>query len=140
MKKIFSLVVLLMLTFSISGCCTFWPAHYSDEIYNLMVDCKHDALVLMDKSVTSYSENQADIDNIQKKLSKLGSLLNDRRKDDPSCKQYALLMARDKALFGEFLVRWQEKDKFSRVFIDDSKTNISAAFDEMIKTESARKK
>ena len=94
----------------------------------------------MDKSVTSYSQNLVEIDDLRNKLSRLESLLQKRRANDFSRKQYSLLMARDKGLLGDFLATWKEDDKFNQAYIDGSKKNISAAFDEMISTESARKK
>ncbi len=140
MKKLFAVIVPLMILFSVSACCTVFPRSYNDEIYKLMVDCKQDVLALMDKSVTSYTKNQAGIEAVQKKLTALGSLLSEQCDGDASCKQFTVIMAKDKGLFGEFLVRWQEKDKFSRAFIDSWKTNMGAAFDEMIAAETARDK
>jgi hypothetical protein len=124
----------------ILGCCSFFPKPYSETIYNQMVDCKQDALSLMDKGSTSYSQNKTDIDSINTKMSKLKSLLDERCSEDVSCQQYEIMMASDKGLLGEFLVKWEENDTFSNVFIAQWKINVSTSFDKMIETENSRKK
>jgi hypothetical protein len=125
---------------AIIGCSTLIPAPYSQGIYDQLVDAQKDALVLMDKGTGTYADNQSDVEALTLKMETLkNAILKRSSNKDISYKQYEILMAPDKGLLGEFLIRWKEKGPQSKAFLDEWKTNVTASFDEMISTETARK-
>jgi hypothetical protein len=140
MSRLISFMGSLFFGAAIIGCSTLIPAPYSQGIYDQLVDAKKDALVLMDKGTGTYADNQADAEALTGKMEILKSAILKRSSDkDVSYKQYSILMAPDKGLLGEFLLRWKEKGPQSKVFLAEWKTNVTASFDEMISTEAARK-
>jgi len=86
MKRIFVVIGSLLMFLSISGCCSFIPAPYSQAIYDQLSDAKKDSLALMDKGTTQFSENQTEIASLTQKMDTLKAAILKRcpDKDDPS--------------------------------------------------------
>lgn len=140
--KRFSLMLILvaLILSPVAGCALI--SHYDATSYQHATDLKAQSLLLIAKATDPPGMHAAEIAAVQLKL--LQAYEYERGKGKPNLitvQQWELLNNPDGALMGGFLKKWQtENAAQSPAFIKGVSTNVSAAFDEIIKLERAKVK
>lgn len=131
MKKL-ALLPLLFLT----GCFTL-ITNFDQNTYNNATTLKVESLELIDKGSEPANIYRGSIVNLQSKLDYALAYEEGKGKaNHTSQAQWKLLADHKGNLMGGYLENW--KDGYSKAFVKEKHKQISDAFDEIIKLESAK--
>jgi hypothetical protein len=132
-----SLMFLIILTFSITGCALSVDS-FDNLAYHNATSLKVDSLALMGKATESYSKHEDTVEALKLSVEKAYEYANGRPKNEEVSEQWVLMKDPEKNLLGGFLVRWKEKGKLSPAFVDEAMRLISSGFDQIIGLESGK--
>ncbi len=128
---------------AIGLCCFFFAtacntiATYDQVAYEHATNAKVDALALMDKATTPYSDHIKDIEAVQLELAKAAEYDNGRPLNRYTIELWKTLRS-DSGILNRFLVSWKKSGTLSSTFIDDKKAHVARAFDDIIQLESGK--
>ena len=111
---------------------------YSPEAYKQAVDLKIESLNLMSYATLSYDDYQADVDYLWTELNKAYEFAKGRPDNKISARQWEILIDKDGNLLGGFLIRWDDENVLSQMFVDEMQLLVSDAFDTIIGLESGK--
>ncbi|HWB24804.1 MAG TPA: hypothetical protein VG738_04960 [Chitinophagaceae bacterium] len=136
------LVCLFAIPFFVSSCKTI--SVYDDTTFVNTSTLKAQAVVLMDHATENYSQYADKVDAILIDAQKLYAMQKAREKNQVTIAQWQKLMAPDpvtkQSVLPGFFALWKKKKTLQQDFIDDAKTQVSDAFDEILKLEGAKLK
>ncbi len=130
-KKIFGLLSILLLF----SCTATKTALYDQYSYQKTTEIKVSSLELMSTAATSYSLHKTDADKLLLDIDKQIEYEKNKSNNEISYAMWQIVRDQEKNLLGGFIKRWSEKSSFSSVFIDESKKQVSNAFDILIQYE-----
>ena len=110
-------------------------ALYDQYAYIQAISVKVDALNLIDLATEDYQSHQKEITALNTEIQKVYEYDIRRSKDSLTVKQWDILKNPSGHLLGSFFSHWKNSGKLSSTYIDDKKTIICAAFDQIIKLE-----
>ncbi len=93
----------------------------------------------MDKARGTYRSHQGAIEALMVELKKAHEYVKGVPSNSISAQQWNILIKEDGDLLGKFIKRWKERSTLSHIFIDEFKSPISDAFDEIICLEANKK-
>jgi hypothetical protein len=133
-------IVLLFVTVVAISSCAPTIALYDQYAYTQSTSAKVDALNVMGMATENYSSHQKDVTALTTELQKLYEYDKGRAKNQLTIKQWDIVMDSTGHLLGGFLKMWQTKGTLSTTFINDNKSNVALAFDQIIKLELSKNK
>ncbi|XPV70535.1 MAG: hypothetical protein ACNI25_08105 [Halarcobacter sp.] len=132
-----SVIWMILFSFIISG-CSLLIDKYDTVAYQNATSIKVDSLELMDKATQPYSKNKIIVDRLKVKVEKAYEYAKGRPKNELVTKQWEIMKDPSRNLLGGFLARWKEKGTLSKIFIIETKRNVSLGFDQIIGLESGK--
>jgi len=132
-----TLLFFLMLVLMVPIGCAPTLSLYDQYAYTQTTSIKVDVLNLMDLATEDYQSHVKDITSVNTEIQKMYEYDKGRTKDSLTIKQWNILVD-PKNLYGRFLNDWKTSGHLSATFIGDKKTNVTAAFDEIVKLENGK--
>lgn len=130
--KFFYITIILL---GIQSCSLLKTAIYDQYTYEKTTTLKVEALYLMSNADSSFINYKQDIDQLKINLEKVAEYEKNKPNNEITYEMIRLIQNQEKNLLGGFLKRWEEKDKLSVAFIEESKIQVEEAFDLLIKYE-----
>ena len=118
------------------ACSTMSP--FSERAYNYVVTTKVDALALMGKAITPYTENQEAIETFTNALEKAKAYDATRSLNSETNQMWAIITDPEKHLLGGFLKEWKQKETMSATLIKFKQKQVEKAFDELARLEQGK--
>ena len=134
-RRLLSAVPALVLV--LSACSTIAP--YDQAAYEHATSAKAEALLLMDKATTAYSQNTDKIDAVILDLNKAYEYDKGRARNQLTVKLWMDLLSPDD-LFGAFIAKWKSKGQLHPGYIEVKKKDVEDAFDQIIQLEQGKQK
>lgn len=134
--SMFRSLILFCFAVMLTGCSSI--AKFDQQAYNNAVNAKVSALILIEKAVTPYEQNQAEIAALRYALNQGYEYANGLPKNEIITQQWGIMKNPQGHLMGGFLERWQTKKILKTVFIENVKSLVSAGFDSIIGLESGK--
>ena len=133
---------ILALALVIAACSPLISA-YDGDTFKDTTELKAKTLVLMDRAVEPYDNYKTQVDEVMVMAGSLYDRQKVRRYNKLTVKQWDLLLSDDalpgtKAMLPPFFENWKSDGKLKPFYIKEIKKQIAAAFDEIIKLESAK--
>jgi len=122
---------------ALTACSTIAP--YDQAAYEHATSTKAEALLLMDRATTSYSQNTDKIDAVILDLNKAYEYDKGRARNQDTVTLWTNLLSPD-ALFGAFIRQWKSKGQLHPGYIELKKKNVEDAFDQIIQLEQGKQK
>ncbi|WOD42845.1 hypothetical protein [Hwangdonia lutea] len=116
--------------------CTSLYDHFT---YTETIQTKLDAISLIDKSDTPYSDSEVQITNLKNQMKKMVIYENGKDKNQLTTKMWELISS-EKHLMGSYLKLWEEKESLNTAFKEEAKPQIEEAFNLMIFYEEKKDK
>ena len=117
----------------LAGCSTI--ATFDKVAYDKATGAKAEALTLMDKATDSYSSRAKEAEAVQLSIDKAYEYDRGRALNSITVKQWEILRDPNGHLFGGFVRRWREKGTLRPAYIEEKKSDIAEAFDQIIQLE-----
>jgi hypothetical protein len=121
----------------LTACSTIAP--YDQGAYEHATSSKAEALLLMDRATTSYSQNTDKIDAVILDLNKAYEYDKGRARNQFTVKLWTELLSPDN-LFGAFIHQWKSKGQLHPGYIEVKKKDVEDAFDQIIQLEQGKQK
>jgi len=132
------LLALPALMLTLTGCNTIAP--YDQAAYEHATSTKAEALLLMDRASTSYSQNADRISTVILDINKAYEYDKGRPKNQVTVEIWAELLSPDGKSFGGFLRYWKSKGQLHPAYIEEKKKDVGDAFDQIIQLEQGKQK
>lgn len=136
----YRLFVFLVLLGLLSACAPL-IGPYSPVAYQNATSLKAETLALMDKATEAYDTHKGEVDKLFVEVNKAHEFVKGVPSNSISSKQWEILIKPDGDLMGKFFSRWATSDSktLSKTFINEFKSVISDAYDEIICLEANKK-
>lgn len=134
MKTLKKIVIAFMAITLVS--CTSLYDHFT---YTETIKTKLDAISLIDKSDTPYSNSEVQITALKNQMEKMVIYEKGKDKNQLTTKMWELISS-DKHLMGSYLRLWEEKGTLNTAFKEEAKPQIEEAFNLMIFYEEKKDK
>lgn len=131
LKIIFLTITLLI----VNSCSLLKTALYDQYTYENVTSLKVESLHLMSSANSPFSDFKNEVDKLKIDLEKLSEYEKNKSNNEITYEMINLIKNADKNLLGGFLKRWEDKNKLSESFIEESKYQVQEAFDLLIKYE-----
>ena len=115
-------------------------ASYDQAAYEHATSAKAEALQLMDKGSTPYSQNSEKIDAVLLDMNKAYEYDKGRARNEKTTALWTALLNPEGKLFGGFIRYWKTRNELHPAYIDEKKKDISDAFDQIIQLEQGKQK
>ena len=137
--NIFPLILALsMSVLSLTGCHTI--ASYDQAAYEHATSTKAEAVFLMDKATTPYSQNSDKIDTVVLDLNKAYEYDKGRSENQQTVDLWKTLLNPEGHSFAGFLQLWKRKGQLHPDYIEEKKTDVEDAFNQIILLEQGKPK
>ncbi|MEM5546987.1 hypothetical protein [Pseudoalteromonas fuliginea] len=130
-----SAIIFLLLLY---GCAPLIGSH-SQTAYENATSLKAEAIAILGKANTSYSENKESVETIELKIEKAYEFVKGIPNNQISTKQWEILKDPNGLLMGKFFKRWRARKTLSKPIIEQYKRLAAEAFDEIICLEANKK-
>jgi len=132
------LLALPAFVLALTACSTIAP--YDQAAYEHATSTKAEALLLMDRANTSYSQNADKIDAVILDLNKAYEYDKGRPRNQITAAMWTKLLNPEGKLFGGFIRYWKSKGQLHPAYIEEKKKDIGDAFDQIIQLEQGKEK
>jgi len=132
----FRCLTVLCFVFLLTGCSSI--AKFDQQAYNNAVNTKVSALILIDKAMTPYQQNQTEIAALRYALTQGYEYAKGIPQNEITTQQWVIMKNPEGHLMGGFLERWQAKQILKPAFIENVKSLVGAGFDTIIGLESGK--
>lgn len=126
------------LALALAGCSTI--ASYDQAAYEHATSTKAEAVMLMDRAGTPYSQNTGNIDAVMLDLNKAYEYDKGRSKNQITVQLWTKLLNPEGNLFGGFIRYWKTRGELHPAYIEEKKKDIEDAFDQIIQLEQGKQK
>jgi outer membrane murein-binding lipoprotein Lpp len=128
--------IILFFALVLFGCVT--TARFDQHVYIQTTSAKVDALNVMDLATEDYSSHQLEVKQVITNIEKTYEYERNRKNNEITIKLWNKLKDTSGHLFGGFVKRWKNEMKLRPVFIQESKKQVSEAFDIIAQLESKK--
>lgn len=132
LKIISSLLFLFTIT---TSCESIKTAMYDQYSYQQTTAIKVEALSVMNKATTPFSNNKEVVEKLLLDVDKLVEYEKNKPNNEITYAMWQILMNKEKNLLRGFFKRWEEKGSFTPVFLEESKKQVTDALDLLIQYE-----
>ncbi|OXA71802.1 hypothetical protein B0A67_10175 [Flavobacterium aquidurense] len=133
--KLKQLLFFIAISFAISSCNSTRTALFDQYSYEKTIELKVETNQLMSKATTPYSANKEEIEKLFLNLEKLIEYEKNKPNNEITFEMLKMLNDKDKNLLAGFFKHWETKGIESKLFLEESKKQISEAFDLLIQYE-----
>jgi hypothetical protein len=142
MKKLQLKSIFLIATcFSLLVSCTATKtALYDQYSYQKTTAIRVEADAVMQKATTLYTANVAEVEALLLEAAKITEYEKNKPNNEITYAMWKVLTDKEKNLLAGFFKRWEQKEKFSPVFLEESKKQVLDALDLLIQYESKKDK
>lgn len=139
-NRILKTLLLTITLVIVNSCNLLKTALYDQYTYENVTSLKVESLHLMSSAESSFANFKYEVDQLKIDLEKISEYEKNKSNNKITYEMINLIKNHDKNLLGGFLKRWEEKDKLSESFIEESKIQVEEAFDLLIKYELNKEK
>ncbi|POY35719.1 hypothetical protein C3K47_13240 [Solitalea longa] len=136
LKKTFYLRFLLPLIFLISSCSPL-IAPYNEHVYRELASLKVETTTLVGKASEEYSSHEAEVQALDKDLSKLYEYMKALPKNTEATKMMEI-MIKGEGSWGGIKNLWKTKGKLSPAAVTEFQDAVTTGFNDMIELESKK--
>lgn len=136
MKTLKTTFLAIMVSVTVWSCATSLYDHFT---FTETIETKTEALSLIDKSDTPYSDSEVQITDLKNQMAKMVAYEKAKDKNELTRKMWELISS-DEHLMGSYLKLWEEKESLNPAFKEEAKIQIEKAFDLMILYEQKKDK
>jgi hypothetical protein len=137
--------------YTISLCCFFLTtacstiANYDQVAYDKVTGAKAEVLTLVDKATGSYSSHIKDVEAVTLTLNKAYEYDRGRPLNQKTTQLWEQLFVKkaddpNSGIYPRFIDLWKKEDVVSAKAVETEKTHLTQAFDDLIATESGKKR
>jgi hypothetical protein len=135
------LVFLIATCFTLFVSCTATKtALYDQYSYQKTTALKVEADALMQKATTPYTAHAVEVEALLLEAAKMTEYEKNKPNNEITYAMWKVLTDKEKNLLAGFFKRWEQKEKFSAVFLGESKKQVLDAMDLLIEYESKKDK
>jgi hypothetical protein len=139
-KKVLFFLLAFGGLFSTISCDALRTAAFDQYSYQQAIEIKVESARLMDKAITSYSENREAVEDLWLELDKIIAYEENKPYNDITLEMWKILSDEERNLLGGFLKRWQEEGTLSAGFVQEAKGQVMEAIDLIIQYEAKKEK
>jgi len=132
--------VIATLALFLVSCKSLKTAVFDQYSYQQSISIKVESLNLMDNAIETYAENEVEVQALLLDLQKMVEYEKNKPDNKVSYSMWQVITDKERNLLAGFLKRWKEKNQLSKVFIDETKLQVSEALDLIIKYEANKNK
>jgi hypothetical protein len=108
--------------------------------YQKTTELKVETAALMDKATSPYTGFATQVDKLLLETAKMAEYEKNKPNNEITYAMWKIFSDKEKNLLAGFFKRWEEKGKFSAVFLGESKKQVLDAMDLLIQYESKKDK
>ena len=131
-KWLFLSLTIAILT---TACESVKTAIFDQYSYQKTTELKVETSNLMDKATNSYKDHKEEVEKLLVDIQKLMEYEKNKPNNEITFAMWQLLNDKEKNLLAGFFKRWEEKETFSPVFLQESKNQVLEALDLLIQYE-----
>lgn len=133
--KIKWLLLSLTIAMLTTACESVKTAIFDQYSYQKTTELKVETSNLMDKATNSYKDHKEEVEKLLVDIQKLMEYEKNKPNNEITFAMWQLLNDKEKNLLAGFFKRWEEKETFSPVFLQESKNQVLEALDLLIQYE-----
>ena len=128
-----NLVLLTMIL--LSSCQSLKTALFDQYSYQKTTELKVETLTIMESATATYKNQEETINKLLLDIEKLKEYEKNKPNNEITYAMWTIFTAKEKNLVGGFFKLWEEKQTLSPTFVEESKKQITEAFDLLIQYE-----
>jgi hypothetical protein len=133
--KIKWLLLSLTIAMLTTACESVKTAIFDQYSYQKTTELKVETSNLMDKATNPYKDHKEEVEKLLVDIQKLMEYEKNKPNNEITFAMWQLLNNKEKNLLAGFFKRWEEKETFSPVFLEESKNQVLEALDLLIQYE-----
>ncbi len=133
--KVYLFSIVLIVSF---GCASI--SSFDQYAYIQTTSLKVDALNIMDLAIEDYETHKLEVKELQTSLQKLYEYEKNRINNEITLQMWDKLLNEEGHLLGGFIKKWEKDTTLNIAFINNSKKQVSSAFDIIASLESNKNK
>lgn len=133
--KIKWLLLSLTIAMLTTACESVKTAIFDQYSYQKTTELKVETSNLMDKATNPYKDHKEEVEKLLVDIQKLMEYEKNKPNNEITFAMWQLLNNKEKNLLARFFKRWEEKETFSPVFLEESKNQVLEALDLLIQYE-----
>lgn len=133
-------IALLGVAAMLMAACAQLIAGYSLQAYQNATSLKAETLELMSRAVEPFDQHEAEVRGLQTRLAAAREFVAGMPKNELSARQWQIMADPGRDLAGGFLAKWEADGKLRPAFIEEKKSQIGGAFDDIICLEANKEK
>jgi len=118
----------------LAGCATV-VSPYDQTSFQQVTSCKAEALTLVEKATTPYSDNTEEIGSVSLDLLRAYEYDAGRKKNAFTLAQWDIVLNQSGDSFAGFLVLWKKRGSLPLAFVMAKRAQISVGFNQIIDAE-----
>lgn len=118
-----------------TACESVKTAIFDQYSYEKTTELKVETSNLMDKATNPYKDHKEEVEKLLVDIQKLMEYEKNKPNNEITFAMWQLLNNKEKNLLAGFFKRWEEKETFSPVFLEESKNQVLEALDLLIQYE-----
>jgi hypothetical protein len=141
--KTLQLKLVFLITFSLSlliSCTATKTALYDQYSYQKTTELRVEADAVMQNATTPYATHVAEVESLLLETAKITEYEKNKPNNEITYAMWKVLADKEKNLLAGFFKRWEQKEKFSPIFLEESKKQVLDAIDLLIQYESKKDK
>ena len=133
------IILFLGIAIILSSCANL-QAVYDEHAYQQAVSLKVEALDIMDKATTPFSNHKDQITDLKKELAKAYEYAKGRPNNQEMTRQWEIMKNPERNLLAGFLHRWEQEGSLSAGFVEEARELVAESFTKIIELESGKRK
>ena len=133
--KIKWLLLSLTIAMLTTACESVKTAIFDQYSYQKTTELKVETSNLMDKATNPYKDHKEEVEKLLVDIQKLMEYEKNKPNNEITFAMWQLLNNKEKNLLAGFFKRWEEKETFSPVFLEEFKNQVLEALDLLIQYE-----
>jgi hypothetical protein len=130
----------MVYSFFLVSCKSTKTALYDPYSYQRITELRVETATLMDKATLPYSGFASQADKLLLETAKMTEYEKNKPNNEIIYAMWKIFSDKEKNFLAGFFKRWEEKGKFSTVFLGESKKQVLEAMDLLIQYESKKDK
>jgi hypothetical protein len=123
-----------------ASCTATKTALYDQYSYQKTTELRVEADAIMQKATAPYTTHAAEVASLLLEAEKMTEYEKNKPNNEITYAMWKVLTDKEKNLLAGFFKRWEEKEKFSAIFLEESKKQVLDAMDLLIQYESKKDK
>ena len=133
--KTLKITFILLTMVALTSCQSLKTAIFDQYSYQKTTELKVETLSVMGNATTMYKNQEEIVKKLLLDIEKLKEYEKNKPNNEITFAMWTIFTDKEKNLVGGFFKLWEEKQTLSPVFIEESKKQITEAFDLLIQYE-----